>query len=128
MFSGFDKINKASVTDRLAEIEESADPPGNAKPQLGEKSESTGLGLGAPTGGRPGNAKPQLGDELESTELGLGVPGGGGPGGSVPDEVEVLREWLRLSNEAAGLKKRLKEAEAAGGGAGCRRSWGDGPD
>ena len=29
------------------------------------------------------------------------------------DEVAVLNEWLKLSNEESGLKKRLKEAEAA---------------
>jgi len=54
-FSGFEKINKASVTDRLKEI----------------------------------------GHDPEAAE-----------------EIAVLKEWLKLSNEEAVLKKKLKEAEA----------------
>jgi type I restriction enzyme M protein len=55
-FSGFEKINKASVTDRLKEI----------------------------------------GHDPEAAE-----------------EIAVLKEWLKLSNEEAVFKKNLKEAEAA---------------
>jgi type I restriction enzyme M protein len=55
-FSSFDKINKASINDRLKEI----------------------------------------GNDPEASE-----------------EIAVLNEWLKLSNEEAALKKKLKEAEAA---------------
>ncbi len=63
-FSGFDKINKASIVARLKEI------------------------------------KAEI-EELES-----------GEGDWVLEEKRVLEEWLKLNDEEAGLKKRLKEVEA----------------
>ncbi|MFZ2452193.1 MAG: type I restriction-modification system subunit M [Methylovulum miyakonense] len=75
IFSGFDKINKASVADRIKEIAGN----GNAEPQPGKK--------------------PAVG----SAELGLGAP----------DEIAVLKTWLKLSGEEAALRKKQKDAEAA---------------
>ena len=49
-----EKIHKAVVNARLKELR-----PGNAKPQLGEKTDC---------------AKPQLGEKTDCAKLGLGVP------------------------------------------------------
>jgi type I restriction enzyme M protein len=63
-FSGFDKINKASIAARLKEVRA----------------------------------------EIEELKPGEGE--------WVMEEKRVLEEWLKLNDEEAGLKKRLKEAEA----------------
>jgi type I restriction enzyme M protein len=55
---------------------------------------------------RPGNAKPQLGAKSKQAELGLGAPGDA-------DEAAALKQWLSLSEQAADLKKSIREAEAA---------------
>ena len=63
-FSGFDKINKASVAQRLKEVKA----------------------------------------EIEELKTGEGE--------WAFEEKRVLEEWLKLNDEEAGFKKRLKEAEA----------------